>query len=91
MSRVTIGEITEDLLPFTEKGNKVIMVEIVPRKIVEDIIAECEHDISVYSALMERGNLTERKQQRVYAKIEYAYQLMHFAQSKLLEFEGVSE
>ena len=32
MSRVTIGEITEDLLPFTEKGNKVITVEIVPRK-----------------------------------------------------------
>ena len=41
MSRVTIGEITEDLLPFTEKGNKVITVEIVPRKIVEDIIAKC--------------------------------------------------
>lgn len=42
MSRVTIGDITEDLLPFTEKGNKVIMVEIVPRKIVEDIIAKCQ-------------------------------------------------
>lgn len=42
MSRVTIGDITEDLLPFTEKGNKVIMVEIVPRKIVEEIIHFCE-------------------------------------------------
>ena len=41
-NRVTIGDITEDLLPFTEKGNKVIMVEIVPRKIVEDIIAKCQ-------------------------------------------------
>ena len=47
MSRVTIGEITEELLPFTEKGNKVIMVEIVPRKIVEDIIAECEKKINL--------------------------------------------
>lgn len=87
----TIGDIIEDVNPFTEKGAKIVTVPVIPRKIVEDIIAECEHDISVYSALMERGNLTERKQQRVYAKIEYAYQLMHFAQSKLLEFEGVSE
>lgn len=39
--RVTIGDIAEDLLPFTEKGNKVITVEIVPRKIIEDIIAYC--------------------------------------------------
>lgn len=50
MSRVTIGEITEDLLPFTEKGNKVIMVEIVPRKIVEDIIAECDRLINLSTA-----------------------------------------
>lgn len=41
-NRVTIGDITEDLLPFTEKGNKVITIEIVPRKIVEDIIAKCQ-------------------------------------------------
>lgn len=41
MSRVTIGDIKEDLLPFTEKGDKIITVEIVPRKIVEDIIAKC--------------------------------------------------
>ena len=45
MSRVTIGDITEDLVPFTEKGNKVVNVEIVPRKIVEDIIKQC---INIY-------------------------------------------
>ena len=88
MSRVTIGEITEDLLPFTEKGNKVIMVEIVPRKIVEDIIAECEHDISVFDTHLERNDLTERNRQRLLAKREQTYQIMHFAQGKLLEFEG---
>lgn len=45
MSRVTIGDITEDLLPFTEKGNKVIPVEIVPRKMVEMIIEQYDRII----------------------------------------------
>ena len=42
--RVTIGQLTEDLIPFTEEGNKVADIEIVPRKMVEMIIdyAECE-------------------------------------------------
>lgn len=44
MAQVTIGELTEDLLPFTEKGNKVITIPIVPRKIVEDIISLCEEE-----------------------------------------------
>lgn len=51
MSRVTIGDITEDLLPFTEKGNKVITIEIVPRKIVEDIIHYCEANRNIHSSL----------------------------------------
>ena len=36
--RVTIGQLTEDLIPFTEEGNKVADIEIVPRKMVEMII-----------------------------------------------------
>lgn len=41
MGQVTIGELTEDLLPFTEKGNKVITIPIVPRAIPEKIIERC--------------------------------------------------
>lgn len=91
MSRVTIGDITEDLLPFTEKGNKVIMVEIVPRKIVEDIIQFCVEDISVFDKRLEQSRISEIRRQKILAEREYAYQLMCFAQGKLLEFEGVSE
>lgn len=42
MSKVTVGELTQDLIPFTEKGDKIINVEIVPRKIVENIIVYCK-------------------------------------------------
>lgn len=47
MGQVTIGELTEALVPFTEKGNKIVNVAIVPRKIVEDIIAQCEKMINL--------------------------------------------
>lgn len=41
MGQVTIGELAEDLVPYTEKGNKIVNVAIVPRKMVEDIITMC--------------------------------------------------
>lgn len=39
--RVTIGQLTEDLTPFTKQGDEAMNIEIVPRKIVEDIIEIC--------------------------------------------------
>ena len=39
--RVTIGQLTEDLTPFTKQGDEAMNIEIVPRKIVEDIIELC--------------------------------------------------
>lgn len=50
MSRVTIGQLTEDLVPYTEKGNKVANIEIVPRKIVEQIIYYCESNADLASS-----------------------------------------
>lgn len=41
MSRVTIGELIEDVVPFTEESDKIIPIEIIPRKIAEDTISEC--------------------------------------------------
>lgn len=91
MSQVTIGELVEDLIPHTEKGNKVMPVAIVPRKIVEDIIQFCVEDISVFDMRLEQSRISEIRRQKILAEREYAYQLMCFAQGKLLEFEGVSE
>lgn len=88
MSQVTIGELVEDLIPHTEKGNKVMPVAIVPRKIVEDIIQFCEDDIKRSRKKLNNSALSDRNMQRTLAKSEYAYQLMNFAQGKLLEFEG---
>ena len=86
MGRVTIGDITEDLLPFTEKGNKVIMVEIVPRKIVEDIIDLC-------SALFNQS-CDQRDKEKNVSFINYLYgqanafeYIQTFAEGKLREFE----
>ena len=50
MNGVTIGELVEDFLPHTEKGNKITQVEIVPRKIVEQIIYYCESNANLTSS-----------------------------------------
>lgn len=42
MSRVTVGQLVEDFIPHTEDSNKIVNVEIVPRKVIENIIAYCE-------------------------------------------------
>ena len=42
--RVTIGQLTEDYLPHTEKGNKAAEIEVVPRKLVEMIIDYAESE-----------------------------------------------
>ena len=42
--RVTIGQLTEDLIPFTEKGEKALNIEVVPRKMVEMIIDYAESE-----------------------------------------------
>lgn len=45
MGQVTIGELTEDLVPYTEKGNKIVNVAIIPRAIAEKAIALCDAQI----------------------------------------------
>ena len=86
MSRVTIGEITEDLLPFTEKGNKVITIEIVPRKIVEDIIGICS-DLCIHS--IKKGDDEPNAALRSYLNgLAEAYEFIRdYAEEKLGEFE----
>jgi hypothetical protein len=71
MSKVTIGELTKDLIPFTEKGDKIITVEIVPRKIVENIITycdECNGKIDAESSLIDAGKKFAYDNMKRYAK-----------------------
>lgn len=87
---VTIGQLTEDLVPFTEKGNKVAEIKIVPRKIVEDIVKECK----------ERKQLEEKKMmfvdnpnvKNMYYANAVAYEsIAIFAERLLNEFEEEGE
>lgn len=42
--RVTIAQLAEDWIPFTEKGNMAENIEVVPRKMVEMIIDYAESE-----------------------------------------------
>lgn len=85
-NRVTIGDITEDLLPFTEKGNKVITIEIVPRKIVEDIISLC---LDLADLSFNLGNKEEDVSLRNYlnGQVEAYESIKAYAEMKMREFE----
>lgn len=55
MGQVTISELTEDLVPYTEKGNKIVNVAIVPRAIPERIIAICEEKAVLCEGLSDKS------------------------------------
>lgn len=79
--RVTIGELTEDYLPFTKEGNEATTIEIVPRKMVEMIIEKCERQISYIEP--------EERVFNSYARgiVEYAENVKTYAEELLREFE----
>lgn len=78
---VTIGELVEDFIPHTEKGNKITQVEIVPRAIVEAIIAEC---ISCRIETDKEGEINEGKRKA------FSY-IQTFAELQLDNFEEGGE
>lgn len=61
MGQVTIGELTEALVPFTEKGNKIVNVAIIPRAIAEKTIALCDSQIDFVTQSYEgdEGKITD--------------------------------
>ena len=44
---ITIGDIIEDVNPFTEKGAKVVTLAVVPRQLIIDTIDELENNITI--------------------------------------------
>lgn len=81
MDRVTIGALVEDLIPFTEKGNKVAEVEIVPRALVENIIDYCEGIVEY--AEQSAGIVTDRDQ----GTVDMARSVVQYAKRRLKKFE----
>ena len=81
MSRVTIGELTEDYLPFTKEGNEATTIEVVPRKMVEMIIEKCERQITYIDP--------EERVFNSYARgiVDYAESVKTYAERLLREFE----
>lgn len=85
--RVTIGQLTEDLTPFTKQGDEAMNIEIVPRKIVEDIIEYClksgeicyDTGMSLYSPTI---------QERFFARSRVYEAIAQYAHELLEKFEG---
>ena len=88
--RVTIGQLTEDLTPFTKQGDEAMNIEIVPRKIVEDIIEIC---LGLGEVNYDKGVASEKNHRRLSGYMCYsrsrAYENVAQIAHELLEkFEG---
>ena len=88
--RVTIGQLTEDLTPFTKQGDEAMNIEIVPRKLVEDIIEIC---LGLGEVNYDKGVANEKNHRRLSGYMCYsrsrAYENVAQIAHELLEkFEG---
>lgn len=88
--RVTIGQLTEDLTPFTKQGDEAMNIEIVPRKIVEDIIEMCleigERNYDEGMKLNER--VQPKMQSNCFARSRAYENIAQLAHELLEKFEG---
>ena len=86
--RVTIGQLTEDLTPFTKQGDEAMNIEIVPRKIVEDIIEYClAKGERCYDMALRLDNCPS-EQSRWFARSRTAEVIAQEAHKLLEKFEG---
>lgn len=88
--RVTIGQLVEDTIPFTNKGDKAMQIEVVPRKLVEDIIEIC---LGLGEVNYDKGVANEKNHRRLSGYMCYsrsrAYENVAQIAHELLEkFEG---
>ena len=92
MSRVTIGKLVADFNSATfEERQKSKDFEVVPRKVVEDIIEQCDE---YQESLNKKINSLQHSDHEVigfHAKIEALMFVMHLADELLREFEEGEE
>lgn len=79
----TIGDIIEDVNPFTEKGAKIVTVPVIPRKIAEDIIAKCKEDKD--NCCDVSGTEAAKDDAIIF---EYASEIIDLIESLLSDFEN---
>ena len=90
MSRVTIGKLVDDFITSPiEERDKTRDIEVVPRKIVEDIIEQCDE---YQQSLAKKNEGYESEDtilhvQKNLAKIEALMFVMHLASGLLMDFE----
>ena len=94
MSRVTIGKLVDDFIDSSiEERDKAKDIEVVPRKIVEDIIEQCDE---YQQSLAKKNEGYESEDtilhvQKNLAKIEALMFVMHLASGLLRDFEEGEE
>lgn len=97
MSRVTIGKLVADYNSATyEERQKAKDIEVIPRKVVEDIIEQCDE---YQQSLAKKNEVAEKFEgegpilhvQKNIAKIEALMFVMHLADELLREFEKGEE
>lgn len=80
MNRVTIGELIEDVVPFTEESDKIIPIAIVPRKILEDVLELCEVVVGAGTYNFSNAPYTE-------GRYDMAYSVKTLIERELKDFE----
>lgn len=92
MSRVRIGTLVDDFIDSPiEERDKTRDIEVVPRKVVEDIIEQCDE---YQQSLNKKINSLQHSDHEViefHAKIEALMFVMHLADGLLRDFEEGEE
>ena len=92
MSRVTIGKLAADFVNATpEERHKTINIEVVPRKVVEDIIETCDEYQESLTKKINSLQHSEHEVTQYHAKVEALMFVMHVAEELLRDFEEGEE
>ena len=92
MSRVTIGKLVADYNSATfEERQKSKDFEVVPRKVVEDIIEQCDEYQESLNKKIKSLQHSEHEVTEFHAKIEALMFVMHVAEGLLRDFEEGEE
>lgn len=77
----TIGELVEEFVPFTEDCDKVVNVEIVPKKMIDNIMQRIREEIET-EYILNRGRISKEV-------IASMTSLECFIRQQVDKFEGV--
>lgn len=89
---VTIGKLVDDFITSPiEERDKTRDIEVVPRKVVEDIIEQCDEYQESLNKKINSLRHSEHEVTEFHAKIEALMFVMHVAEGLLRDFEEGEE